>query len=222
MRRWAKYGAVLVALAVAGCSKYQPIDPISKLEAPPALPEVQTTYIDMGRQFLKRGQADMAKAAFIRSIREEGLTAPALTGAGLAAEQQGLLREARRFFERARIKAPTSVLAHNNLGAVLYRMGAYHEAKQAFQAAFALSSGTNRVATHNLALTELAIRRKNRETLAIAPNPTPIQREGSGEYRLLAGEPSAKPEKSEDTKTTDKTKNTPKKKTGTAKQPTEG
>lgn len=173
------------ALIVAGCSKFTPIDPISRLEAPPRLPEPETTYLDMGRQFLKINDPVQAKVAFIRSIREEGATAAALSGAGLAAERMGLLTEARRFFERARLKAPSSVLAHNNLGAVLYRMGAYHEAKQAFQAAFALSSGNSRTASHNLALAGLAIRRKQEETLTLVPNPLPIQRQGTGEYRLI-------------------------------------
>lgn len=177
--------ASLVLLVLAGCSLTPAAGPLTKLDAAPRLPEPRTTYLDLGRQYLQAGEIDQAKRAFVRSIRVEGITAPALTGAGIAAEKQGLLTEARRFFERARLKAPSSVVAHNNLGAVLYRMGAYHEAKQAFQAAFALSSGSNRVATHNLALSELAIQKKRNENLPALPNPLPVQREGSGEYKLL-------------------------------------
>ncbi len=178
-------GMMLVLAGLAGCKLIPDPDPLSKLEAPPRLPAPSTSYLDLGRQYLRAGQIDQAKNAFIRSMRVEGLTAAALTGAGLAAERQGLLTEARRFFERAKSRAPSSVLAHNNLGAVLYRMGEYHAAKQAFQAAFALSSGTNRVATHNLALSELAIKQRLRENQPELPNPLPLQREGSGEYRIL-------------------------------------
>ncbi|MEM7056285.1 MAG: tetratricopeptide repeat protein [Pseudomonadota bacterium] len=178
-------GLTLALTGVAGCNLFPEPDPLSKLEGPPRLTEPRTSYLDLGRQYLRAGEVAQAKAAFVRSMRVEGYTAAALTGAGLAAERQGLLTEARRFFERAKAKAPGSVLAHNNLGAVLYRMGEYHAAKQAFQAAFALSSGTSRVATHNLALSELAIRKALDDNPPEVPNPLPLQREGSGEYRIL-------------------------------------
>ncbi|MEM9138675.1 MAG: tetratricopeptide repeat protein [Pseudomonadota bacterium] len=172
-------------MVLAGCEALQTRDYVEELQAPPRLPEPRTTYLDLGRSFLRAGDSDQAKAAFIRSLRVEGMSAQALTGAGIAAEQQGLLSEARRYFERARQMAPDSVMAYNNLGAVLYRMGEYHAAKQAFQAAFALSSGTNRVATHNLALSEIAISRADADAYREIPNPVAIQRQGSGEYQLL-------------------------------------
>ena len=178
-------GLLLALLVVAGCNQTPGANPFAKVDPPVRLDEPKTSYLDLGRQYLRAGDIDRAKKAFIRSMRTEGLTAAALTGAGIVAERQGLLTEARRYFERARLKAPSSVVAHNNLGAVLYRMGEYNAAKQAFQAAFALSSGTNRVAKHNLALSDLAIRKTRDENLAELPNPMPIVREGSGEYRLL-------------------------------------
>ena len=69
---------------------------------------------------------------------------------------------------------------------MLYRLGAYNQAKQAFQAAFALSSGASRIAHHNLGLSEIALSEEERKTIRMAPNPRPVRREGSGEYRLLA------------------------------------
>ncbi|MEL6997699.1 MAG: tetratricopeptide repeat protein [Pseudomonadota bacterium] len=131
----------------------------------------------------------MARDAFIRSIRVEGASAAALTGAGLAAEKQGLLNEAQRFFERARLLAPDSVLAHNNLGAVHYRLGEYHAARRAFRTAFALSSGANQVAAKNLTMSELAIARASEGADVVVRNPIQLMRLGSGHYTLQPDEP---------------------------------
>lgn len=176
---------LLAVFALAGCDVFRERYGVSRLEAPSRLPEPRGTYMDLGRQLLHAGQTELAKEAFIRSIRLEGMTAAALTGVGLSYERDGRLHDAQRYFERALVRAPQSVLAHNNLGAALYRQGEYNQAKQAFQAAFALSSGKSRIAQHNLSLTDLAIKRELAESLPIAANPVPLQREGSGEYRLL-------------------------------------
>lgn len=190
MRRIGGPGVVLclVAAVTAGCQILQKPSPLVKLEVPPTLPQPRGSYLDLGRSFLRANELDLAKDAFIRSIRVEGMTAAALTGAGLTAERQGLLNEALRYFKRALVRAPDSVLAHNNLGAVYYRMGEYNSARKAFQAAFALSSGTNRVASHNLTLSELAIEKDLRENGLELPNPMPIERRGSGEYVLTVPE----------------------------------
>lgn len=175
----------LVVLGVAGC-QLDIQHPLAELPPAQELPETRGTYLDLGRSLLASNQPELAHDAFIRSIRVEGLTATALTGAGISVERQGLLRDARRYFERARALSPDSVLAHNNLGVVLYRLGAYHEARQAFQSAFALSSGTNTVAQHNLGLTDFALRREESNGIRIAENPVPVQRLGSGVYTLMA------------------------------------
>ena len=169
--------------ALAGCQPGGPF-PAARLDPAPTLPQAEGTYLNMGRNLLASNQVELAHDAFIRSIQIEGPTAAALTGAGLAAERQGLLRDARRFFERARLLDPNSVMVHNNLGATLYRLGEYHEARQAFQAAFALSSCRSQVAEHNLGLSELAIRRQENRDLAVAANPFSVQRLGSGVYTL--------------------------------------
>jgi len=188
--RLARLGIVCTALAavsgLAGCDLFRERYGLTRLEAPPRLPEPRTSYLDLGRQLLRARDFDLAKEAFIRSIRVEGITAPALTGAGLAAERQGLLGEAQRYFERALVHAPDSVLAYNNLGAALYRQGKYAEARRAFQAAFALSSGESRIARHNLALSDLALGRELSGTVPVTSNPVPIRREGTGVYTLLA------------------------------------
>jgi len=173
-------------LSLLGCAPAQPEGGLSQLHEPAQLAAPGNSYLGLGRRYLVAGDVSLAKEAFIRSLRVEGMSAAALTGLGIAAEREGLLTEARRFFERARDVDPDSVLARNNLGAVLYRLGAYIEARRAFQAALTLSGGTNRVAAHNLGLTDLALHELDRNHVPIGANPYPLQREGSAEYRLLA------------------------------------
>ncbi len=177
------FALVLVLGLTAGCTAVE-LQNSTKPEPVAQLPRSEGTYLNMGRHLLRSNQPDLARDAFIRSIRTEGLSAEALTGAGLASERQGLMHDALRYFQHAANIAPSSVLAQNNLGAALYRLERFYEAKQAFQAAFALSSGKNRVAEHNLGLADLAIRREQNEGLALAPNPLPVVRLGSGEYTL--------------------------------------
>ncbi len=173
----------LMAIALGGC-EHLPVHPLAKLDPAVQLPAPEGTYLNMGRHLLASNQIELARDAFIRSIRVEGMSAAALTGAGLASERQGLLHDALRYFQRAATVAPSSILAQNNLGAVLYRLGEYNRAKQAFQAAFALASGTNRVAEHNLGLADMALERERAADLALAPNPRPVLRLGTGEYTL--------------------------------------
>ena len=176
--------ALLCLGLTTGCTAVE-IQNISRLPEAEVLPRhTEGTYLNMGRSLLASNQPHLAYDAFIRSMRVEGLSAQALSGAGLALERQGLLKDALRYFRKAARIEPNSVLVQNNLGAVLYRLGEYGEARQAFQAAFALSSGKNRMAQHNLGLSEMALERQRREELALAPNPLPIQRGGSMEYLL--------------------------------------
>ena len=170
-----------LALNLAGCATQSPL---VKLPASDTLPTPTGSYLDLGRALLQQSRIDLAYDAFIRSIRIEGTTAAAFTGAGIAAERQGLLSEARSFFEKARAQAPNSVLAHNNLGAVHFRLGEYHAARRAFQAAFALSSGKNEIAARNLNVAELAIEREGENGANLARNPIQLQRMGSGAYKL--------------------------------------
>ncbi len=175
--------ATAVLFVLSGCEF---LPPSLTAALPPAeqLPETQDTYLDLGRRLLEQGEVDLAHHAFIRSIRVEGVTAEALSGAGVAMERKGLLTEARRYFEHAVRVAPRSPIAHNNLGAVEYRIGAYHEARQAFLVALRLSGGENAVAQQNLRLTEHALRLAEADGLALGPNPVPLQRVGSGEYSI--------------------------------------
>lgn len=173
----------LIGLAACGARM---TEPLAALDAPAAMPQPSGTWLDAGHQLLAAGQLEQAKDAFIRSMRVEGMTAAALSGAGIAAERQGLLTEAQRDFEMALARAPDSVIAHNNLGAVLYRLGRLHAARRSFRTAFALSNGTNVEAARNLDLAEAAIRRADAAEEPLMENPHPVRRIGTAKYVLLA------------------------------------
>ena len=177
-----------LALTLAACQ----MGPAVKLPPQDPLPTPRMSYLELGRTLLRQNRVDLARDAFIRSLRVEGTTAAALSGAGVAAEKQGLLNEAQQFFSQARALAPESVLAHNNLGAVHYRMGEYHAARRSFQAAFALSSGKNQVAAKNLGMAELAIAREEDRNPKEVPNPIPLKRLGTGVYQLGTDENTAR------------------------------
>ncbi len=155
---------------------------------PFAQPPIEATDADTliaeGTTLLRAGDHERAYRHFIRALGTGDRQAEALTGAGLALEAQGLLTAARDFFIRARIMAPGSATAHNNLGVVLYRLGDYSGARQAFRTAFAVSSGQSGVAAANLRLAEAAIDRRMPRPDAGATHR--VQRVGSSEYRLLS------------------------------------
>lgn len=178
--------AATVTLAITGCQRQT--SPLVKLEAANTLPEPTATYLELGIELLRVSQNDLARKAFIRSIRMEGATPEAFSGAGVAAERNNLLGEAQRFFEQAHTLAPESVLTNNNLGAIHYRLGDYHSARRAFQAAFAISSGESDISERNLALTNIAIERENERYADVVRNPVLIQRLGTGVYKLGTGE----------------------------------
>ena len=131
------------------------------------------SYLSLGNKLLAAREPDLAMKAFLSSMSADGITVDAMTGAGIAAQQQGLLITARRYFEQASQLAPDSVIAHNNLGVVLYMQKDYYPAQGAFQTAFALSSGTSETAERNLNRVEATIARVEGLTEmdpAISPN----------------------------------------------------
>jgi len=152
------------------------------------------SYLSLGNKLLAAREPDLAMKAFLSSMSVEGITVEAMTGAGIAAQQQGLLITARRYFEQASQLAPDSVIAHNNLGVVLYTLKEYYPAREEFKSAFALSSGRSERAMQNLDRAEAAIARieKIPETDGTIAQEV-ISRE-NGEFQLID---SASPEADE-------------------------
>jgi tetratricopeptide (TPR) repeat protein len=194
-RSLARIASLALLLSAGGCELLPGGSPAGfQAHPPPAttpLPEPETTWLDLGRELLAADRPDEAGEAFIRSLRVEGVTAAALTGAGVAAERQGMLSEARRQFEAARLRAPASATVHLNLGAVLYRMGELQAARRAFAEALALSDGTSDFARRNIAITDAAIRRAGAAGATAAAegtvdrDPLRIERVGPARFRLI-------------------------------------
>ncbi|MEM7236245.1 MAG: tetratricopeptide repeat protein [Pseudomonadota bacterium] len=176
-------GSALVALlGLSACETYP--DPFAELTVldRDVGPDAEAS-IERGRASLRYKDYSSAKKHFISSINQGGMNAAALTGIGLAEEGFGHLNEAERFFRLALKLAPDSIMAHNNLGVVLFRNEKYHEAQQAFQSAFAISSGRSSIAQHNLRLANLAVAEidANEAGVVEAFN---LQRIGTSEYLL--------------------------------------
>jgi Flp pilus assembly protein TadD len=152
-------------------------------------PSQPASFLSLGNRMLAAHEPDLAMKAFLSSMNAEGISFEAMTGAGIAAKQMGQLKTARRYFEQASKLAPDSVLAHNNLGVVLYIMKEYYPARNEFRSAFALSSGRSEIAERNLNRAEATIARIERipETGSVISQEA-IRRE-DGE--IVPGEPSS-------------------------------
>jgi Tfp pilus assembly protein PilF len=151
--------ALLIATGLVSGACAVPINaagPESKIISEPGQP---ASFLSLGNRMLAAREPDLAMKAFLSSMSVEGISVEAMTGAGIAAKQQGLLKSARRYFEQASKLAPDSVLAHNNLGVVLYMMKEYYPARNEFRSAFALSSGRSGIAERNLNRAEAKIAR---------------------------------------------------------------
>ena len=183
---------LFASLAVSGCAPLGavPSDSVpvaaTLLEAPVTVePRRAETYLSVGKRLLAAGEPDLAIKAFLRSINNEGVSAQAMTGAGIGYQRQGLLTTARRYFEQATRLAPNSTITHNNLGVVLYKLKEYYPARNEFRSAFALSNGTSEMAERNLNRTETmiaAIETIPETDLAISHGVINL---GGGEYRLV-------------------------------------
>lgn len=178
---------IALGLLATGCA---PQDSTAALEPPPAVrPDGGQSYLALGKRFLASNQPALAMKAFAASMSAEGRSAAAVTGAGIAAERQGMLTEARRHFERARELAPESAVVHNNLGVVLYKLGDYHGARSAFRAALERSGGESRPARENLEQTEAAIARLELDPVANPAETWEVVRLGSDRFRLVEATP---------------------------------
>jgi Tfp pilus assembly protein PilF len=157
----------------------------SQLAAPAVVqPRHSETYLSLGNRLLAAHEPDLAIKAFFKSMNNDGISAEALTGAGIAYQQQGLLTSARRSLEQASLLAPNSVMVHNNLGVVLFQQTEYYLARDEFRSAFALSNGTSEMAERNLNRVEAKIAEIEMSPETDQAITYEVIRLGSGEYRL--------------------------------------
>jgi Flp pilus assembly protein TadD len=143
------------------------------------------SYLYIGKRMLVAREPNLAMKAFLTSMSVEGISAEAMTGAGIAAQQLGLLTSARRYFEQARGLAPDSMTAHNNLGVVLYMMKEYYPARDAFRRAFALSGGKSEMAERNLNRVEATIAQMEEVPKTDPAISHEVIRLGTSEFRLI-------------------------------------
>ena len=181
--------AVTTLLTAAACTEAAPPEPPVRQVAGPNSGAVQKgAFIELGRSLLASGEPELAYNAFLASIRVDGISADALIGAGIAVRKQGLLTQARRYFEKALELEPDSVSANNNLGVVLLHLREYYPARDAFRVAYAVSSGTSEVAERNLNRVEAVI-----AEIELAGQEDPnvshrVVRLGSGVFRITPKE----------------------------------
>lgn len=175
--------AGLAALSCAGCA-----GTAQKVTfKPPAQvqPAPKQTYLELGNRLLGENEPALAMKAFLTSVSVEGMSPQALTGAGIAARQQGLLFTAKRYLEQARDMAPDSAIAQNNVGVVLFLLRDYAGAHTAFRAALKLADEQHNAAIkRNLKRAADALDRLNRQG-QVQPVATPqVVRLGSDLYRI--------------------------------------
>lgn len=187
----AKLGLVAIMLMLPGCmsadNPFRNFKPTPKIDASSG-----QDALAKGRRLLRLGEYTSAKRHFISAINRGAPQAEAFTGIGLSEEGLGHLHIALSFFERALKLAPASVTAHNNLGVVLFRLDRFHEAQQAFQAAYAISSGKSEIAQHNLRLVNLTVAEIDANDAGVVQSHR-VLRIGENEYRLDQTAVTAKP-----------------------------
>lgn len=189
--------ALMLQMLMGGCAPGQlTVEELLAGYAPEPVPNAPSgvSYVEIGRRLLAAGQPETALKTFLRSVRIEGMSAAAMTGAGVAAEQLGRVTEARTYFKAAVDLDPNSILARNNLGVALYKVGDFYSSRAAFEAAFALSGGTNAVAAQNLALVSHKIAELEGEQLVPFDFGYELVRTGSNVYALEPADPPTIPE----------------------------
>lgn len=183
-----RHGPATAVLMLAGflCGACAAPSPDASLEAPTELrPAARETYLSLGNRLLAAKEPALAMKAFTRSITAEGLTPEALTGAGIAAQRQGLLSTARRYLVHARDMAPDSAIAHNNLGVVLLMLKDYDGARVAFRSALKLTGDENEEAIRrNLERAETALAARDEEAEADPAATQRVVRLGTSAFRL--------------------------------------
>ncbi len=177
-------GAILATVAACQSDRLTPerIGP----SPPPGTPEIAQSVdgLTVGHRLMAAGEYELALHAYYRAAAEQGLTTDVLSAIGAANLKLGRLHQAETEFRAALKQNPNFVPALNNLGVVLMSLGKYSEAKQYFQAAFALDSGHSDLIRENLIR---AIALMDKSVYADTQNLSgfDLVRRGDGQYLLL-------------------------------------
>lgn len=142
------------------------------------------SYLAAGRRLLVAREPALAMGAYLSEIASKGSSFDALTGAGIAAYQRGLLSLARRYFQGANRLDPESAVGLTNLGVVLLDLKEYYPARNALRTAVALTSGENALALNNLNRAEAAIDEIEHQPPPDAALSREVVRLGSSEFSL--------------------------------------
>jgi Tfp pilus assembly protein PilF len=181
-------GAILSSSLFVNACVLTGLAPVAETPLEPTVavePRKSETYLSLGTRLLVAREPELAIKAFNRSMNADGISPEALIGAGIAYQQQGLLSSARRYLEQASRLDPNSVVAHNNLGVVLFQLKEYHRARDEFRMAFAISNGASELAERNLNRIEATI-----AAIEVIPETDQsvshgVVRLGGGEFRLV-------------------------------------
>lgn len=179
--------ALLLALGLAACG---PAGGLATREAGPFAPGLArgeaVDGLTVGHRLMAAGEYELALRAYLRAAAEQGANADVLSALGSANLRLGRLGQAERLLRRALELDPAFVPAHNNLGVVLIEQGRVHEAKRAFQEAYARDSGRSDVIRENL---RLAIARAEETRYTGEDNENhnfSLVRRGPGHFLLLS------------------------------------
>ncbi|MEM9050005.1 MAG: tetratricopeptide repeat protein [Pseudomonadota bacterium] len=178
-------GALL--LGGAGCAEPAPADFTARYVGPPAPflapPIPQSDPIEVGRDLLAAGEAELALVLFQEALAADPRSYEAMLGLGVASQRLGRMAQAERFFEQAVAVAPENAMAWNNLGVTRYERGNFFGAREALRTAFALDGGRSRQIQTNLTITEFVV--PDRVDLDAVQAEFQLVRTGDGTYQLL-------------------------------------
>lgn len=170
-------GAALTAACQNSVNALPVVDPVAEAarKSPP---------IGVGIKLLAANQPEMALNAFHRSLRADGPTAAALTGAAVANVRIGRATNALRLLEAAVTVDPNSIVARNNLGVVLYDRGEYAASLSHLEHAYELTGGTDRSVADNLGIVQYALANSVSEKSEVDEANYEVIQYGHGVYRL--------------------------------------
>lgn len=138
----------------------------------------------VGHRLMAAGQYELALRAYYRAGAERGLNADVLSAVGSANLKLGRLGQAEAILREAIDVDERFVPAWNNLGVTLMEQGKVAEARNVFQTAYALDSGSSDQIRDNL---RLAIANLAQPAYDAAEDNNTFQlvRRGEGRYLIL-------------------------------------